>query len=91
MMASPSQPGARTLKALPLAPPLPLRSHALAAAAQAAGKFKDEIVPVQTVLKDPKTGEGLCHSLVRSAGLPATQQNVQAIMSWKSCISSRWL
>ncbi|KAI7840879.1 hypothetical protein COHA_005409 [Chlorella ohadii] len=33
------------------------RSHALAAAAQAAGRFKDEIVPVQTVLKDPKTGE----------------------------------
>lgn len=33
------------------------RSHALAAAAQAAGKFRDEIVPVQTVLKDPKTGE----------------------------------
>lgn len=33
------------------------RSHALAAAAQAAGRFRDEIVPVQTVLKDPKTGE----------------------------------
>ncbi|PRW59580.1 3-ketoacyl- thiolase peroxisomal [Chlorella sorokiniana] len=33
------------------------RSHALAAAAQAAGKFRDEIVPVPTVLKDPKTGE----------------------------------
>ncbi|EFN53218.1 hypothetical protein CHLNCDRAFT_25846 [Chlorella variabilis] len=33
------------------------RSHALAAAAQAAGKFRDEIVPVATVLKDPKTGE----------------------------------
>ena len=38
-------------------PPTPARSHALAAAAQAAGKFRDEIVPVQTVLKDPKTGE----------------------------------
>ena len=33
------------------------KSHAKAAAAQAAGKFKDEIVPVPTVLKDPKTGE----------------------------------
>lgn len=33
------------------------RSHAKAAAAQAAGKFKEEIVPVATVLKDPKTGE----------------------------------
>lgn len=33
------------------------RSHRLAAAAQAAGKFKAEIVPVATVLKDPKTGE----------------------------------
>ncbi|GAB4821728.1 hypothetical protein N2152v2_008774 [Parachlorella kessleri] len=32
-------------------------SHAKAAAAQAAGRFKDEIVPVETVLKDPKTGE----------------------------------
>jgi acetyl-CoA acyltransferase 1 len=32
------------------------RSHRLAAAAQAAGKFKAEIVPVATVLKDPKTG-----------------------------------
>ena len=35
------------------------RSHALAAAAQAAGRFREEIVPVATVLKDPKTGEGL--------------------------------
>ena len=33
------------------------RSHAKAAAAQTAGKFKDEIVPVETVQKDPKTGE----------------------------------
>lgn len=32
-------------------------SHKKAAAARAAGKFKDEIVPVATVLKDPKTGE----------------------------------
>eukprot|EP00887_Chlorella_sp_A99_P006474 scaffold3.g6474.t1 len=32
-------------------------SHAKAAAAQRAGKFRDEIVPVKTVLKDPKTGE----------------------------------
>lgn len=36
------------------------RSHRLAAAAQAAGKFRDEIVPVATVLKDPKTGEWRC-------------------------------
>jgi acetyl-CoA acyltransferase 1 len=33
------------------------KSHAKAAAAQAAGKFREEIVPVATVLKDPKTGE----------------------------------
>ncbi|PSC76644.1 3-ketoacyl-thiolase peroxisomal [Micractinium conductrix] len=33
------------------------RSHRLAAAAQAAGRFRDEIVPVPTALKDPKTGE----------------------------------
>ena len=33
------------------------KSHAKAAAARAAGKFKDEIVPVHTILKDPKTGE----------------------------------
>lgn len=32
-------------------------SHKKAAAARAAGKFKDEIVPVQTIVKDPKTGE----------------------------------
>lgn len=32
-------------------------SHAKAAAAQAAGRFRDEIVPVETKLKDPKTGE----------------------------------
>ncbi|KAI8464746.1 MAG: Thiolase, N-terminal domain-containing protein [Monoraphidium minutum] len=31
-------------------------SHRKAAAAQAAGKFKDEIVPVSTKVKDPKTG-----------------------------------
>jgi acetyl-CoA acyltransferase 1 len=32
------------------------RSHARAAAARAAGHFKEEIVPVETVLKDAKTG-----------------------------------
>mmetsp|Transcript_6669 Transcript_6669/g.18501 ORF Transcript_6669/g.18501 Transcript_6669/m.18501 type:complete len:462 (+) Transcript_6669:78-1463(+) len=32
-------------------------SHKKAAAARAAGKFKDEIVPVRTTVKDPKTGE----------------------------------
>ncbi len=31
-------------------------SHAKAAAAQAAGRFREEIVPVETILKDPKTG-----------------------------------
>ncbi|KAL4421582.1 hypothetical protein ABPG75_010873 [Micractinium tetrahymenae] len=36
---------------------LAARSHALAAAAQAAGKFDEEVVPVHTVLKDPSTGE----------------------------------
>lgn len=33
------------------------RSHARAAAATASGRFRDEIVPVHTVWKDPKTGE----------------------------------
>ncbi|GLC34123.1 3-ketoacyl-CoA thiolase 2, peroxisomal [Pleodorina starrii] len=33
-----------------------VRSHRKAAAAKAAGKFKDEIVPVSTKVKDPKTG-----------------------------------
>jgi len=33
------------------------RSHAKAAAARAAGKFRDEIVPVHTILRDPKTEE----------------------------------
>eukprot|EP00245_Coleochaete_scutata_P001585 TRINITY_DN11965_c0_g1_i2.p1 TRINITY_DN11965_c0_g1~~TRINITY_DN11965_c0_g1_i2.p1 ORF type:complete len:461 (+),score=105.87 TRINITY_DN11965_c0_g1_i2:173-1555(+) len=34
-----------------------VKSHAKAAAAIATGKFKDEIVPVQTKLVDPKTGD----------------------------------
>ncbi|EFJ53073.1 hypothetical protein VOLCADRAFT_102696 [Volvox carteri f. nagariensis] len=33
-----------------------VRSHRKAAAAKAAGKFKDEIVPVSTKVKDPKMG-----------------------------------
>ena len=33
------------------------RSHARAAAATNSGRFRDEIVPVETVWKDPKTGE----------------------------------
>lgn len=33
------------------------RSHARAAAATNSGRFKDEIVPVETTWKDPKTGE----------------------------------
>ncbi|KAK9811276.1 hypothetical protein WJX72_001035 [[Myrmecia] bisecta] len=33
------------------------RSHARAAAAQASGRVKDELVPVETTWKDPKTGE----------------------------------
>ena len=36
---------------------LAVRSHARAAAARASGRFKDEIVPVETTVKDPKTGE----------------------------------
>ena len=32
-------------------------------AAQAAGKFREEIVPVQTVLKDPKTGARAVHGV----------------------------
>lgn len=33
-----------------------IQSHKKAAAARASGKFRDEIVPVHTVLKDPKSG-----------------------------------
>ena len=36
---------------------LAVRSHARAAAARASGRFKDEIVPVETMIKDPKSGE----------------------------------
>lgn len=36
---------------------LAARSHARAAAAQASGRFNDEIVPVHTIWKDPKTEE----------------------------------
>ncbi len=36
---------------------LAVRSHARAAAARSSGRFKDEIVPVETMIKDPKTGE----------------------------------
>ncbi len=36
---------------------LAARSHARAAAAQAAGRFRDEIVPVKTKIVDPKTEE----------------------------------
>jgi len=32
-------------------------SHRKAAAARAAGRFRDEIVPVRTVVRDPKTGD----------------------------------
>jgi acetyl-CoA acetyltransferase len=34
---------------------LSARSHRRAAAARASGRFKDEIVPVHTIWKDPKT------------------------------------
>ena len=34
-----------------------VRSHARAAAATNSGRFRDEIVPVHTIWKDPKTGE----------------------------------
>lgn len=36
---------------------LAVRSHARAAAAQASGRFNDEIVPVHTIWKDPQSGE----------------------------------
>lgn len=36
---------------------LAARSHARAAAAQASGRFRDEIVPVKTKIVDPKTEE----------------------------------
>ncbi|CAL8469403.1 g8944 [Coccomyxa elongata] len=36
---------------------LAARSHKRAAAARSSGRFRDEIVPVKTIWKDPKTGE----------------------------------
>ncbi len=39
------------------------RSHRRAAAAQASGRFADEIVPVKTMWKDPKTVRGSRSSL----------------------------
>ena len=37
-----------------------LRSHKLAAAAIKEGRFKDEIIPITTKVKDEKTGQGQC-------------------------------
>ncbi len=42
---------------------LAFSSHAKAAAAQAAGKFKEEIVPVETIRVDPATGKRLAQAL----------------------------
>lgn len=60
------------------------RSHTLAAAAQAAGKFDEEIVPVHTTLRDPATGEA--HSVlvgqddgIRAGTTPATLARLRPV------------
>mmetsp|Transcript_2528 Transcript_2528/g.6728 ORF Transcript_2528/g.6728 Transcript_2528/m.6728 type:complete len:465 (-) Transcript_2528:413-1807(-) len=47
-------------------------SHRKAAAAQAAGKFKDEIVPVQTKMVDPKSGEEKAVTISADDGIRAS-------------------
>lgn len=47
------------------------RSHNKAAAAQAAGKFKDEIVPVRTKVVDPKTGAAVDVVISQDDGIRA--------------------
>ena len=68
------------------------RSHARAAAATNSGRFRDEIVPVHTVWKDPKTG-GLpvrgpnsSHWSMhpRPAGLPPRQE--VALLLWQPAL-----
>lgn len=55
------------------------RSHAKAAAAQAAGKFKEEIIPVDTIQKNPKTGEEKRVIIDRDDGIrPGTTVNTLA-------------
>lgn len=46
-----------------------MSSHKKAAAAQAAGRFKDEIVPVKTKVKDPKTGSETEVTLTEDDGI----------------------
>ncbi|KAF5843309.1 Thiolase, N-terminal domain-containing protein [Dunaliella salina] len=46
-----------------------VRSHQRAAAARAAGKFKDEIVPVHTKVVDPKTGATHTHTHTEDDGI----------------------
>ena len=46
---------------------LAARSHNRAAAAQASGRFADEIVPVKTTWKDPKTVRALSSHLLCSS------------------------
>ena len=55
-------------------------SHKRAAAATASGRFKDEIVPVKTLWKDPKSGGQLLIQLGRLLLLSASQV-------WSSCLS----
>eukprot|EP00899_Mesostigma_viride_P020483 jgi/Mesvir1/28436/Mv15859-RA.1 len=45
------------------------QSHARAAAAQAAGKFRDEIVPVATKIVNPKTGEEQAITVTEDDGI----------------------
>lgn len=78
LMLASAQASIKRLKPKPAPPvaPLHLHSHALAAAAQAAGRFKDEIVPVQTVLKDPKTGAQNCEMSRGKSGIVPVLQTV---------------
>ena len=60
------------------------RSHARAAKARATGRFKDEIVPVKTIIKDKEVRS---HLVVRVVGLLETLSTHQEGGSprWQGC------
>lgn len=60
-----------------------LKSHRKAAAAQRAGKFKDEIVPVKTKLVDPKTQEAKAVTISEDDGIRG-DVTVEALGSLKT-------
>ena len=52
------------------------RSHQRAAAAWAAGKFDSQVVPVDTVWKDPKTVSDTRHMQFEVVGMASTQRKM---------------